>query len=66
MEILFDTPLVEVKDVVSKLKIHKDTANELIKSFEKIGILHEITGKQRYRKYIFKDYVDIIKRGTEL
>lgn len=66
LEILFDTPLVEVKDVVSKLKIHKDTANELIKSFEKIGILHEITGKQRYRKYIFKDYVDIIKRGTEL
>lgn len=66
LEILFDKPLVEVKDVVSKLKIHKDTANELIKSFEKIGILHEITGKQRYRKYIFKDYVDIIKRGTEL
>nr|WP_274703125.1 Fic/DOC family N-terminal domain-containing protein [Thermodesulfovibrio thiophilus] len=56
----------EAKDVVSKLKIRKDTANELIKSFEKIGILHEITGKQRYRKYIFKDYVDIIKRGTEL
>ena len=66
LEILFDKPLVEVKDVVSKLKIHKDTANELIKSFVKIGILHEITGKQRYRKYIFKDYVDIIKRGTEL
>ncbi len=66
LEILFDKPLVEVKDVVSKLKIHKDTANELIKSFEKIGILHEITGKQRYRKYIFKDYVNIIKRGTEL
>ena len=66
LEILFDKPLVEVNDVVSKLKVHKDTANELIKSFVKIGILHEITGKQRYRKYIFKDYVDIIKRGTEL
>lgn len=66
LEILFDSPLIETKDVVSKLKIHKDTANELIKGFEKIGILHEITGKQRYRKYVFKDYVDIIKRGTEL
>lgn len=66
LEILFASPLIESKDVVSKLNINKDTANELIKSFERIGILQEITGKQRYKKYIFKDYVNIIKRGTEL
>jgi len=38
---------------------------------EKLPILEEvkskeiITGKKRYRKYIFRDYVDIIARGTE-
>jgi hypothetical protein len=31
-----------------------------------IGILHEITGKKRYRKFIFKEYVDLIAKGTEL
>ncbi len=51
---------------MEKMKIHKDTANELVKAFEKIGILKEITGKQRYKKYLFKEYVNIISRGTEL
>ncbi|MBT9130749.1 MAG: Adenosine monophosphate-protein transferase SoFic [candidate division WS2 bacterium] len=63
---LFENPLTETKSVMEKMKIHKDTANELVKAFEKIGILKEITGKQRYKKYLFKEYVNIISRGTEL
>jgi Fic family protein len=66
LDILFKQPLIDINTVISQLKIHKDTANELIKKFNKIGILREITGKQRYRKYIFTDYLMIIKKGTEL
>ncbi len=40
--------------------------NKLIKEFQEISILKEISGKKRYKKYVFSDYVDIIKRGTEL
>jgi Fic family protein len=66
IDLLFAKPVVDVKQVEEGLKIHKDTANELTRKFEKVGILKEITGKERYKKYIFKDYIDIIKRGTQL
>ncbi len=64
IDLLFDTPLIDVKNVVEKLNISKETANELVKKFETLSVLKEITGKQRYKKYLFKDYVDIIARGT--
>lgn len=59
-----ESPLISVKDISGKLKISKESANELVKKFERIGILKEITGKQRYKKYSFKEYIDIIARGT--
>jgi len=65
IDLLFYTPLVSVKGVSKKFNISKETANELVNRFEKIGIIKEITGKQRYKKYSFKDYVDIIARGTK-
>jgi Fic family protein len=65
IDMLFKTPLVSVKDIFGKLNISKEAANELVKKFEKIGILKEITGKQRYKKYSFREYIDIIARGTK-
>ena len=65
IDLLFETPLVSVKDVSGKLNISKEAANELVKKFEKVGILKEITGKQRYKKYSFKEYIEIIARGTK-
>jgi len=65
IDLLFESPLISVKDASEKMKISKEATNELFKRFENIGILKEITGKQRYKKYIFKSYVDIIARGTE-
>jgi Fic family protein len=65
VDLLFETPLMSVKEVSEKLNISKEAANELVKKFEKIGILKEITGKQRYKKYSFREYIDIIARGTK-
>lgn len=65
IDLLFSTPLLGVRNVVEKMGWSKQTANQIVKQFEKIGILKEITGKQRYKKFIFKDYVEIIAKGTE-
>jgi len=65
IDLLFEIPLISTKEIIDKLKISKETANELVKKFEKIGILKEITGKQRYKKYSFKRYIEIIARGTK-
>jgi Fic family protein len=66
IDLIFDTPMISVKDVVGRLEISTVAANSLVKKFEKVGILKEITGKERYKKFIFKDYVEIISRGTQL
>jgi len=63
---LFENPLIKSKDIASVLKVSKDTAINLISRLESIGILKEITGKKRFKAYLFQEYVNLIARGTEL
>lgn len=65
IDLLFEMPVISNKNVVERLKVSNITANELVRRFVKIGIIREITGKQRYKRYIFTDYVEIIARGTK-
>ena len=66
LNLLFSKPIVTSKELIKDLKVSKETANQIIKKFEKLNILKEISGKKRYKKYIFSDYINIIKKGTEL
>lgn len=66
LDILFEKPLISISDVVSELKISRQTATVLINKLNEIGILKEMTRKRRYRKYLFVDYMKIISRGTEI
>ncbi len=67
VELLFSMPIVTSKDVQNKLGIRsKDTISRLLEKFVKAGIIEEVSGKKRYKKYMFSEYIDIIKRGTEL
>ena len=67
IEMLFQSPIITAKDMQDRLGIlSKDTINKLIRRFIDMGILKEISGKKRYRRYMFSRYVEIIKRGTEL
>jgi len=65
VDLLFTKPVINVRDVIVGLKVSKETASELVRKFESAGILSEITGKKRYRKYAFREYVAIVARGTE-
>ena len=64
IDLLFTKPVIDVKTVTKEFKISKESGNELVNRFEKLGILHELTGKQRYKKYLFHNYTAIISRGT--
>ena len=67
LNLLFIKPIITSDEkLIKELKVSKETANQLIKKFEKLKILREISGKKRYKKYIFSEYINIIKRGTEL
>lgn len=66
IDILFDRPVITVGEVSESIGISRQAANKLVTKFEDIGILGEITGKKRYKKYIFSDYVRIIGEGTQI
>ena len=41
------------------------TANNALSNLERLGILTEITGKDRGRIYAYTRYLDILNEGTE-
>lgn len=66
LDILFDKPMISIKEVSERLNISKVAANSLIKLFVGLDILREVTGKERYKRYIFSNFVEIIAEGTKM
>ena len=60
LDLLSAKPVVTVADISSTPGISHQPAYDLVNQFGKMGILKEITGKKRYKKYHFVDYVRII------
>ena len=59
VELLFKRPVISTKEIISELSINRQTAYDLVELFEQAGILKEITGKKRYRQYLFTGYLEI-------
>ena len=56
---LYTKPVIDVSKVEEIIEKSNVSAYKLIASLEKLAILKEITGSQRGRLYIFKDYIDL-------
>lgn len=56
---LYKFPLVTVSEVVAILEVSHPTASKLIADMERMGILTELTGNQRYRLYSFEQYYQL-------
>jgi len=63
--ILQKNPLVTIPKVAYQLGISQPTITSDLQVFERLGIVREITGKQRDRVYIYDPYLKILERGTE-
>lgn len=61
INMLYANPLVSSNDVASFLAVTPATANSLIQDFINLGILVEITGRQRYRLFSFVEYLKLFK-----
>jgi len=62
---LFYVPILSVQTVQQVLKISYPSANKLIADFIKIGIVKEVTGKKRDKRYAYSAYLDILSEGTQ-
>ena len=66
LDYLFEKPSITRKDVIMQLDVSSPTAGDLLDTFCSLGILTDVTpDKQRNKRYYFKDYLDILEKGTE-
>lgn len=56
---LYKQPILDGMQIADLLGVHPSTANRLIKEFQSMGILSEITGYKRNRNYAFKKYIHL-------
>lgn len=61
MSYLYTHPLVDAEKVSEVTEQSLPTAYALIREMEASGILTEITGSKRGRKYLFKNYMDLFR-----
>jgi Fic family protein len=59
MDYLYKRPVISVTKVADIIQKTQPTAYTLIADLEKAGVLKEITGSQRNRLYMFKEYIDL-------
>ena len=66
LEKLYYTPYVSVNDIARNFNISYQAASTLVSQLENAGILKEITGRKRDKRYIYAEYLNILSEGTTL
>lgn len=56
---LYKSPYITIKQTENILNIKNPNAISIISKFENLGILEEISGKKRYKVFLYKNYVDL-------
>ena len=62
---LFNTPMVTVAQVESLLGVSQPTAGALIGELVDLGVLSELTGKRRYRRFAYTDYLNLFSGANQ-
>lgn len=58
-------PLLTTPRLVQTLGLSKPTINRGLKALEDMGMVNEITGKQRYKVFAYTTYLDILSEGAQ-
>lgn len=61
LDILFTSPLTTINAIAEKLDISFQAASEQAKLFLGLGILEELTGQKRSRRFAFAPYLKIVE-----
>jgi Fic family protein len=61
---LFKRPVMRTKAAEQILDISQPTASALMRDLMELDVLRELTGKQRYRVFVYQDYLDLFPGAT--
>ena len=64
-QMLQQKPLIGINEAAEKLKMSQPTVAKSIQHLEELGIVRETTGRQRGRRFVYSEYLNILNRGTE-
>ncbi|MEF9426479.1 MAG: hypothetical protein L0956_04635 [Candidatus Mariimomonas ferrooxydans] len=65
LEKLYVTPYVAVRTIAETFDISFQAASTLVLQLERVGILKEITGRKRDKRYVYTEYLNILSEGTK-
>jgi Fic family protein len=65
LEYLFRKPIINVKRVKTITQTEFPAANDLVERLVRVGVLTEITGQARNRKFRFEEYFRLLIEDTE-
>jgi Fic family protein len=56
---LYSQPIMSANEIAARLGITHQSASSLIRSFEEMGILREVTGRKKDRLFTFSEYLGL-------
>lgn len=59
------TPILSIAQAAEKIEVSFPTASAEVEQLEKLGVLREVTQRQRGRLFTYGAYLDILSEGTE-
>lgn len=65
LEHLYARPIVSVNEVRDLLSVTYPSANQLIERLEQIGVVQEVTGQARNRRFRYGGYIDLFDEPAE-
>ena len=58
-------PIVSIPAAAERIGISAPTVAKLLEHMHELGMLREITGKQRHRLFVYEAYLAILSEDTE-
>ncbi len=58
-------PISNTSSIRKKTGLSQPTVMRSLSVLESLGIVREITGKERHKIFVYSDYLDILSKGTE-
>lgn len=63
LDVLFEHPVVTVRSIEKRLAVTFATANKIVNRLGELGLLAEITGNQRNRRFKYAPYLALFEES---